>query len=793
MPAPIATRVLPVLAALLITLPAIAQDRGPGGQRDPAQMMRLLPVMRALDTDEDSALSSEEIDGAAAALLTLDADGDGNLTRDEIAPPREAGFPRMPGMMRLVPLMRALDLDGDEELFEDEVTDAASHLRTLDLDGDGLLSAEELAPQMPNFGRRGRGGPGRRGGGDDGDGEPIVTPRPEELQEIDGTATIPDRETFKRLSYQGPDVMVDTHLAGIEYVKFQLEAAGSDDARMYFMNTKTHRSHPGFMAQFGMPNDREGGQMRGVIVYRPTLMAPNGEPGLYTYEFEPNDAYGFEMVKICHDLLAAKSDLMRGRLAYNLLPRAREQYLTEPEKYEAAGLAVYDETDLDIAVAFLPLHPAESFGRLRLMTLEERPGPRDIVIYQTLPNEMPRVAGIITAVRQTPLSHVNLRAIQDDVPNAFIAGAAGDRAIVGLVGSYVHYRVSADGYELRQASAAEVESHFADLRPAEAQIPPRNLTETAIRPLERIEFSDADSVGVKAANIAAMRCFLPEGSVPGGYAVPFAFYDEFMTYNDFYTMARTMMGTRDFAASAETRAASLEQFQSTLKKGKMPPWMMEALAEVQRAFPAGTPIRCRSSTNNEDLPGFSGAGLYDSFTHHPDEGHLSKSIRQVFASLWNFRAYEEREFYRIDHFAAAMGVLLHENTDAEQANGVAVTDDIMNQGVGQIGPRYYINVQVGEDLVTNPGSQSVPEEILLSPRNPNTDKVVQRSNRAPAGVDSLLSAEHRTELRRCLRAIHSEFASLYEVGPDEPFAMEVEFKITAEGELSIKQARPWVH
>ena len=27
------------------------------------------------------------------------------------------------------------------------------------------------------------------------------------------------------------------------------------------------------------------------------------------------------------------------------------------------------------------------------------------------------------------------------------------------------------------------------------------------------------------------------------------------------------------------------------------------------AFPVGTAVRCRSSTNNEDLPGFSGAGL----------------------------------------------------------------------------------------------------------------------------------------------------------------------------------------
>ena len=48
------------------------------------------------------------------------------------------------------------------------------------------------------------------------------------------------------------------------------------------------------------------------------------------------------------------------------------------------------------------------------------------------------------------------------------------------------------------------------------------------------------------------------------------------------------------------------------------------------------------------------------------------------------------------------------------------------------------------------------------------------------------------QLRRHLQDIHDHFEGLYNPGPDEPFAMEIEFKITSDDVLSIKQARPWV-
>ena len=209
---------------------------------------------------------------------------------------------------------------------------------------------------------------------------------------------------------------------------------------------------------------------------------------------------------------------------------------------------------------------------------------------------------------------------------------------------------------------------------------------------------------------------------------------------------------------------------------------------MHASFPEETSLRYRSSTNNEDLPGFNGAGLYDSKTQKPEETEedgIDKSFKQVLASLWTFRAFTEREFHRIDHLMAAMGVLVHPNYSDEWANGVAVSFDPL---YGRDGG-YYINSQIGEDLVTNPNALSVPEEILLNSNGTHT--VVAISNQVLQG-QLLMSNDQLDQLRDHLTVIHERFAVLYNSGPDEPFAMEIEFKITSENILAIKQARPWV-
>lgn len=757
-----------------------------------------MPLLSAIDRNGDGKLSKAEVGSAAIALKKLDQNGDGKLSTNESGwPPNSTDGIPLPAP----PVIAAIDADDDGVVSAAEIANATAALRRLDRNEDDEVVVTEMFPQRRD--RGGFGGPGGPGGGFGGRGGPgggrggfggqPSGPKkaPSEIEFKDGVAQIPDHETYHKLSYRGPEVMIDTFLANLEFVKFTLDGAGTDDQQLYFINTKTHRAHMMFARVAGLSFGRGGDQMKGVLVYRPMLQAPNGTPGLYTFEFEPFDSYSFEQVAVAHRALISKMPLLKGKLGYYPRDRGLTSYERDKTKYKSAGLPAYLEEDLNnTKLGYLPLNTGHCFGMLRLMTLEERPGPRDVVIYHSLPNELSRVAGVITEARQTPLSHVNLRAVQDGIPNAFITNVSEDATVKSLIGKWVEYKVTPDGYQIREADDKDVQAYFRDRRPKQAQVPDRNLSVKKIRTLDDVSFADATSVGVKAANLAAMRDFrkIPDGVIPAGHAIPFYFYDEFMKHNDFYNYVDELLANPEFKGSREAQIAELKKLRALIKKGKMPPWMLDQLQTLHQSYPNGTSLRCRSSTNNEDLPGFSGAGLYDSYTHKVDEGHLSKSIRQVFASIWNFRAFEEREFYRVDHSAAAMGVLVHPNFKDELSNGVAVTDDILYQTQNN----YYVNTQVGEDLVTNPDEESVPEELLLAWYAEDGQQIMQSSNLASDG-QPLLSADHLGELRTCLGEIHGRFARLYGRSPDdEKFAMEIEFKITGEGKLVIKQARPWV-
>lgn len=68
---------------------------GPMGHRPPPS-----PLMQALDVNHDGVIDADEIANAPAELKTLDKNGDGKLTPDELRPqrpPQDGGNGRPPG------------------------------------------------------------------------------------------------------------------------------------------------------------------------------------------------------------------------------------------------------------------------------------------------------------------------------------------------------------------------------------------------------------------------------------------------------------------------------------------------------------------------------------------------------------------------------------------------------------------------------------------------------------------------------------------------------------------------
>ena len=591
----------------------------------------------------------------------------------------------------------------------------------------------------------------------------------------DGAVAIPDNETLRALGHNVGDKT---------YLKFLLVHMYTDTPGVYFLNGSTHSTHQAFMEAAGL-------ELRDVIAgdmaYHPDLVARDGSRGVYSYSLQGGE-FTFSFESRAYALLAASLPLLDRNLALYIPGFWRSRYGSELSLIEASRINPLYDADIVPPSGFLALNPGLGYGRLQVRAPGERPHPRDVAIYEVVPNEMSRVAGIITTVPQTPLSHTNLRAVQDGIPNAFIRDVLDATRVTALLGGYVRYEVTEGRWDLRQATPEEVDLHYESSRPAAVQTPERDLSVAGIKPLGEIGFNDWKAFGVKAANVAVLGTLgFPAGTVPDGFAVPFYFYDEFMKAHGFYDDVTAMLADPDFQTDFDVQDDMLDDLRDAIEDAETPQWIVDDLTTMHATYPEGQSLRYRSSTNNEDLPGFNGAGLYDSKTQNPDEtveDGIDKSLKGVFASLWTFRAFTEREFYRIDHLAAAMGVLVHPNYKDELANGVAVSFDPVYGS-----DTYYVNTQLGEDLVTNPEAYSVPEEILL--RRSGTYTVLATSNLVEHG-QLLMRDEQLRQLREHLEVIHDRFAQLYDPGPGEPFAMEIEFKITSDNILAIKQARPWV-
>jgi hypothetical protein len=675
-----------------------------------------------------------------------------------------------------------------------------------------------------------------------------------------GAIAVPNRHVFDFLSSRSgvPGAL------GIRELKFLIKDINSDYPSLYFINGFNVPYHvdfaydvldwyPGlsFSSASRLFNsstyflDERQHLAGSVLAHDNFILEGANNRGLYTMQMWPTDPVAPDLLVKSYQLINTQMPVLNNNLVYFPASDTHNTiYQDNLEYFTVNQVPVIDSDTLFANVSYSAMNLGEGYGTLRIVGEgDNTPSVNDVVIFTFIPNDLTHVAGIITDTPQTPLSHINLKAKQNNTPNAFIRNATTNPAITPLLNQLVHYQVTHDGFVLTAANQAQADAWLESVRPSETQTPLSDLSVTQPARLDTLRHDDWISYGAKAANVAELAHVLDAGTYPVGYAIPFATYDEFMALNrcqgfeddgvtpdgkyrklcdnpndpagkSLYLQIQQIMADEAFINNPDVRNTQLKAFRKEVEKSEVPTGMSDTLESIRYFWdPDGNfthSIRLRSSTNNEDLEGFNGAGLYESNTHHPDEGDIADSVKKVWASLWTARAFEERRFYRIDHFKTYMGVLAHLSYGEEQVNGVAVTKNIYDRNW----EGYYVNAQYGELSVTNPEPiitsegevGAIPDEFLLARLVASAtgyqwvQQYIRHSNvetiyGEPVPTENVLTDDEVVELRIAMRRIQSHFKALHD--GNEDFAMDIEFKITrtddgSRGHLEIKQARPWV-
>jgi pyruvate,water dikinase len=525
----------------------------------------------------------------------------------------------------------------------------------------------------------------------------------------------------------------------------------------------------------------------------------------WVYEVAPYDTADAEMIATAFERIADStfigSELVFHPTSLNVERAAEGLPRSVPR---------IDSDELFAGVEYQALNVAESIGQLRFITAEELEysfvGFRDIVVLDRVPNDIAVTQGIITAEFQTPLSHINVLSRNRGTPNMALRDATTRAELTSLAGQWVRLEVGATDYSITPVDAAEADAWWEANKPQGVQVPGLDESVTELRDVGSIvpdgtppaELHEAiasatRAFGGKAANYGALS-HVPGVNVPRGFAVPISHYLQFMRENGFDQRVAALLADPSFQNDAALRDARLGELRDDMLKADVSAEFEQLLfGRLERDY-AGVRMRFRSSTNAEDLDGFTGAGLYTSKSG-ADRQSILEAVRSVWASVWTFRAFEERSYRSIDHQRVGMALLVHRSFPSEEANGVALTNNPFDRR--GLEPAFYVNVQVHEFSVVQPPPGTTPESFLHYFDVQNRPvSYLSESNLVGPG-ERVLSPAQVDELGVALDAIRRFFTPAYtpEPGSDPWWAMDVEFKFDAEDgdtpQLFVKQARPF--
>jgi phosphoenolpyruvate synthase/pyruvate phosphate dikinase len=244
--------------------------------------------------------------------------------------------------------------------------------------------------------------------------------------------------------------------------------------------------------------------------------------------------------------------------------------------------------------------------------------------------------------------------------------------------------------------------------------------------------------------------------------------------------------------------AELACIRDTIKNSPIDTALYNDVLKMIEKCGTGKRPRFRSSSNAEDLEEFNGAGLYESKTGIPGDTTktVEKAIKTVWASLWNDRAFREREYFAIDHRTVFMAILVQESFPEEISNGVAVTRNLYRDTEAG----YVINMQLGETSVVQP-PEGVTSEWMITYLNLDIDfydgsveYITYSSLNANKPILSVETIEHLTKQLSVIKDHFYTKSRAWVKKQYRDYALDIEFKYVmrnGKAVLLIKQVRPY--
>lgn len=403
------------------------------------------------------------------------------------------------------------------------------------------------------------------------------------------------------------------------------------------------------------------------------------------------------------------------------------------------------------SATYIPLQIGKAQGRIRAFHDENEYRLalptihwHDIIVMHRVPDDVPRVAGLINAHRTTPLSHTNVLASGWQIPNCVQIGALKLITEQKLNGAWVEYEVSRASTEVRIERLSPEKAKELASRPRPSwSVEQITLEEPEVRnipivDLGELRMSDRYKYGTKAANLGEIQHVLRTGSerllgfyrikrpprphllghlakflgvqensdiaraawaflraevwIPRGIAIPFSVQAEFLE-----SSPRIQQAIGKLKMALELNAREIDplclHLQALIRATRMPEKVRSYIdSQIACHLSGVSSFVVRSSSNAEDLEHFSAAGIYESINHCTTAENIFQSIREVWGSLLSPRSVRLRHQVGISLDDSYMGVIVQEEVSAK-FGGVMVTTNPLSRGDFR---NVFVNVARGE-------------------------------------------------------------------------------------------------